>query len=139
MWFAISDKHALNFATSSSPFDPVLSQVRHHFYSGFQGLQGVMTRETRDFTALRGSPIERFIAERDSRSPIQDSMDLLRLLEYPQMLGKTYLDHAGTTVRSTNTICGCVLTSFSAVGKESDEYLCRQHDGHPLWQPSFRA
>jgi hypothetical protein len=25
-------------------------------------------------------------------------MEHLRVLEYPQLLGKTYLDHAGTTV-----------------------------------------
>lgn len=38
-------------------------------------------------------------ASRDSRSPIEgNNVDLLRLLEYPQLLGKTYLDHAGTTV-----------------------------------------
>lgn len=36
---------------------------------------------------------------RDSRSPIENGLDMLRLLEYPQLLGKTYLDHAGTTVR----------------------------------------
>ncbi|KAF7191706.1 Molybdenum cofactor sulfurase [Pseudocercospora fuligena] len=56
-----------------------------------------MANDHRNFTAFGGTPIERLIAERDSRSPIEDSMDLLRLLEYPQMLGKTYLDHAGTT------------------------------------------
>ncbi|KAK4497069.1 hypothetical protein PRZ48_011518 [Zasmidium cellare] len=36
--------------------------------------------------------------KRDSRSPIENGMDMLRLLEYPALLGKTYLDHAGTTV-----------------------------------------
>lgn len=39
--------------------------------------------------------------KRDSRSPIENGMDMLRLLEYPQLLGKTYLDHAGTTVCRT--------------------------------------
>ncbi|KXT10259.1 hypothetical protein AC579_6611 [Pseudocercospora musae] len=56
-----------------------------------------MANDHQTFTAFGGTPIELLIAERDSRSPIEDSMDLLRLLEYPQMLGKTYLDHAGTT------------------------------------------
>ena len=69
-----------------------------------------MANDHRNFTANWGTPIERLIAERDSRSPIEDSMDLLRLLEYPQMLGKTYLDHAGTTVRSTNRYVAIVLT-----------------------------
>ncbi|USW59318.1 Putative aminotransferase class V domain, pyridoxal phosphate-dependent transferase, major [Septoria linicola] len=64
--------------------------------------------QTSDFTALGGTPIERLMAQRDSRSPIEDSMDLLRLLEYPQLMGKTYLDHAGATqpAKSLNTaIC----------------------------------
>lgn len=56
-----------------------------------------------DLTAPGDTPIERLMAERGSSSPTEDSMDLLRLLEYPQLLGRTYLDHAGATVSNIDT------------------------------------
>lgn len=59
------------------------------------------------------------MAQRDSRSPIEDSMDLLRLLEYPQLHGKTYLDHAGTTVSVILCFCGLlpIDTNISSLGR----------------------
>jgi molybdenum cofactor sulfurtransferase len=48
---------------------------------------------------------ESMVVTRDSRSPIEDSLDLLRILEYPQLHGKTYLDHAGTTVSARRLDC----------------------------------
>ncbi|KAK4612327.1 Molybdenum cofactor sulfurase [Fulvia fulva] len=61
---------------------------------------------------------------RDSKSPIEDSMDLLRLLEYPQLLGKTYLDHAGTTpwAKSLTTDFAQLMTEdlFGNPHSESD-------------------
>lgn len=62
-----------------------------------------MTFTPPDLTELGGTPTERVMAERDSKNPIEDSMDLLRLLEYPQLMGKTYLDHAGATVSNMMT------------------------------------
>lgn len=62
-----------------------------------------MTLTPPDLTELGGTPTERVMAERDSKNPIEDSMDMLRLLEYPQLMGKTYLDHAGATVSNMMT------------------------------------
>ena len=41
---------------------------------------------------------------------MDDGRDFLRIAEYPQMLGNTYLDHAGTTVSEFN----CGLEHFDA-------------------------
>lgn len=37
--------------------------------------------------------------QRDSKLEVQDSIESLLPVEYPQLAGKTYLDHAGATVR----------------------------------------
>lgn len=67
---------------------------------------------------------------RDSRSPIENGMDILRLLEYPQLLDKTYLDHAGTTVRHVIAlyVCSCV----------TDKHCCYRYGQSPS-QPSSHS
>lgn len=46
-----------------------------------------------------GTPFERPTPQRDSKFEVEDSIESVREREYPQLAGKTYLDHAGATVR----------------------------------------
>jgi hypothetical protein len=43
---------------------------------------------------------------------METNMEKLRELEYPQLLGKTYLDHAGTTVCQRISLQSQMLTGL---------------------------
>lgn len=100
----------------------------------------VMTLTPPDLTALPGTPTERVMAERDSKNPIEDSMDLLRLLEYPQLLGKTYLDHAGATqpAKSLNTAI-CEDVSRNLYGNPHSEHTPSQLAHHRVQETRLKA
>ncbi|GIZ38347.1 hypothetical protein CKM354_000176700 [Cercospora kikuchii] len=66
-------------------------------------------------TKSDGTPVERPMPQRDSKLDVQDSIESLLPVEYPQLAGKTYLDHAGATqpAKSLNTaICEDMTNSL---------------------------
>ncbi|KAF2211146.1 hypothetical protein CERZMDRAFT_112924 [Cercospora zeae-maydis SCOH1-5] len=62
-----------------------------------------------------GTPFERPTPQRDSKFEVEDSIESVREREYPQLAGKTYLDHAGATqpAKSLNSaICEDVTNNL---------------------------